>query len=334
MESSPSKRRKLSPTSSARVNTSNAPGRGLAERNNRTTHHRSSFFSPTKASLARFNPNLLPKTASAEPNRPRTAQAEGVAPRAQTEDREVFKQAGQGRATGRPHTARSTATLNGVARHREYNSISSLEDTPSRLPRSILPGRVDKVIDPVGKLQTPTHGRQWHASGTKEDDQEQPEPSLPSTPSQLGLEAPPEKPKGLLFQSPGRRHARRDSDMARSSPHRLKNPYKRVAVSEGRVTTILGPISSVHAASTDLPSVTESVTLARDSDLHKIRRRLSLLQDEMTRTCIESMNEGADDKGTKSQRRLKSRLAKDARSILRDRSKRGGENNHGSKNQK
>ena len=48
------------------------------------------------------------------------------------------------------------------------------------------------------------------------------EPSLPSTPSQLGLEPPRERPKGLLFDSPSKRLRRKGGSTAKFSP--LKSP--------------------------------------------------------------------------------------------------------------
>jgi hypothetical protein len=58
MDESPSKRRKVSPTASFAVNASKRNGV-------QTSPSRSSFLSPTKASLARFNPTLLPRPKSA-----------------------------------------------------------------------------------------------------------------------------------------------------------------------------------------------------------------------------------------------------------------------------
>lgn len=65
MDSSPSKRRKVSPTVGVAVNVSNT-GNVFPTRDARSmTPGRSSFMSPTKASLSRHNPSLLPRPKSA-----------------------------------------------------------------------------------------------------------------------------------------------------------------------------------------------------------------------------------------------------------------------------
>lgn len=60
MESSPSKRRKLSPTTSIPVDATVTPSRiPIPKDTTKTLPHRPSFASPTKASIARYNPQLL-----------------------------------------------------------------------------------------------------------------------------------------------------------------------------------------------------------------------------------------------------------------------------------
>lgn len=66
MEDHPRKRRKTSPLTSVTLNVSNTPTRAASEDGSRSTPARASFISPTKASLARFNPHLLPRLESAE----------------------------------------------------------------------------------------------------------------------------------------------------------------------------------------------------------------------------------------------------------------------------
>ena len=55
------------------------------------------------------------------------------------------------------------------------------------------------------------------------------EPSLPSTPSQLGLEPPWEKPRGLLFSSPIRRSRRKGRSTARPSPLKSLDPLPKTS---------------------------------------------------------------------------------------------------------
>ena len=64
MEFSPSKRRKISPTTSVSHDAPNHPTLGERDGEVRTMPRRPSYLSPTKASLARFNHNLLPQPAT------------------------------------------------------------------------------------------------------------------------------------------------------------------------------------------------------------------------------------------------------------------------------
>lgn len=66
MDESPSKRRKTSPITSIATSTQNTLKRLLNRDRRLSTPIRPSFMSPTKSSLARFNPNLLLPSVSAE----------------------------------------------------------------------------------------------------------------------------------------------------------------------------------------------------------------------------------------------------------------------------
>ncbi|MCJ1467456.1 hypothetical protein MMC07_006081 [Pseudocyphellaria aurata] len=66
MEEHPRKRRKTSPLTSVTLNFSNTPTRAASEDGSRSIPTRNLYMSPTKASLARFNPHLLPQHISAE----------------------------------------------------------------------------------------------------------------------------------------------------------------------------------------------------------------------------------------------------------------------------
>ncbi|MCJ1476953.1 hypothetical protein MMC13_005623 [Lambiella insularis] len=77
METSPSKRRKLSTTASIALNASTTDQQLNADAP-QTTPPRASFLSPTKASLARFNPSLLPRTKAPSKNAEQSAHADSV----------------------------------------------------------------------------------------------------------------------------------------------------------------------------------------------------------------------------------------------------------------
>lgn len=70
VEDHPRKRRKTSlPLTSVTLNASVTPTRAASEDGSLSTPARASFMSPTKASLARFNPHLLPPAISSEKKR-------------------------------------------------------------------------------------------------------------------------------------------------------------------------------------------------------------------------------------------------------------------------
>lgn len=74
MQSSPAKRRKLSPPLPSTTNAPSTPSRIPLPRDAvRTTPGRPSFASPTKASLSRHNPHLLARSASAGPGNNKSA---------------------------------------------------------------------------------------------------------------------------------------------------------------------------------------------------------------------------------------------------------------------
>lgn len=84
MESAPSKRRKTSYTTSAPIDAATTPSPTRPRREGaRTTPRRASFLSPTKASIARFNPELIarPQSASSGDGRFRNPRDGGLDPR-------------------------------------------------------------------------------------------------------------------------------------------------------------------------------------------------------------------------------------------------------------
>lgn len=78
MDSSPYKRRRTSPSTSIAVTVENTDLGALPQNGGTTSRRRSSFMSPTKASLARFHPGLLARAKSAEPSRPVSKEIHGT----------------------------------------------------------------------------------------------------------------------------------------------------------------------------------------------------------------------------------------------------------------
>lgn len=127
---------------------------------------------------------------------------------------------------------------------------------------------------------TPTHGgipSQKSGMGFSEDG----EPSLPSTPVHLGLEAPAERPKGLLFSSPNRRSNRREMTATRSSPLKPNDAGPNPVKTSNSVPSSLG--SRIYMSSVPQPPTTEQQAtqlklreslLVMEQQLHDIEDRL------------------------------------------------------------
>ena len=119
------------------------------------------------------------------------------------------------------------------------------------------------------------------------------EPSLPSTPSQLGLETPPPKPKGLHFPTSGRKFGHK----ATSSPSQNKIP--------ATMDTSLGTRISIETS----PIPLEPRSLAR------LESRLEILQHELTTESLE-IARSSDSKAEQDLRQKHKLVSQDAREIL------------------
>ena len=223
-------------------------------------------MSPTKASLARFHPSLLPRATSAEAPRPVNVEIHGsieqdLAASGRTNGAEVY-------VTGTA-SEQSESGINGVEKSLGL-LVTPRRKSPSPGEGSARAKRGSSVMSQIPRASPPEEAR---PKGTKDDDtnggQQQPvaeiagignsgitfvpdsqnshlpstpkqrephvpasgmgigedgEPSLPSTPSHLGLEPLWEKSKGLLFSSPIRRSRRKGRSSAKSSPLKSLDP--------------------------------------------------------------------------------------------------------------
>ena len=317
MDSSPSKRRRTSPSTSIAVTAENTYFDQIPQNGATPNKRRLSLMSPTKASLARFYPSLLPRAKSAEPPRPVSREKHASIKK---------HTVGEG-ATNRTRVYIAGAALEGL--RSPTNGMENghgLLVTPSR--RSQMPGDGNESIDqdqsmmnseirasppeevryegtavsdtnrgqqdPVADAldmkttgvtiipdsqnpQVPSTPTQRAACvptsgmGIGEDG----EPSLPSTPSQLGLEPPRERPKGLLFDSPSKRLRRKGRSTAKSSP--LKSP---AVIPEHSMQRQKTPVASLgprrYIANTPKPP-------PRPEEVHlvQLRNRLSDLEKQL-----------------------------------------------------
>ena len=254
MESSPNKRRKTSPTTSIAVyaqGASHLQKQTQQDTDQRTKARRASFLSPTKASLARFNPGLLPGGISAKFNRNQPSNDTTPRPRLnavalrtttphQRNDEQTTLLGYQGRAT-RSSPLRATSAIKDrlpAPRRRSQAPNRTISPTKQRSMRN--------TVDLVAPASPPEDAKEMEDSApptvneqlTKElratievpdvstvrssilslGRTQEIEPELPLTPTQLGLESTPEPPKGLLYSSPSRRARRRKGEVLKSSP--------------------------------------------------------------------------------------------------------------------
>lgn len=320
MDSAPSKRRKTSPTSSVGVSDDNTHLFHNAQNDEYRPGRRASYMSPTKASLARFNPGLLPPTGPTPPRR-RGSSGSQVALRNGLSAGPANHGLGAGRAKLAEPTSLGIKEILGpglekeVSRH-ELGTVEA-ETTPFKRtnpnivndirafpPEEMREGNEEVVatlntehvnldsnedrvqlhqsdkaspVLPIDQSHTPsTPSRQGHrgllsGAGLDEDG----EPSLPSTPIQLGLEKPPEPPKGLLSMSPSRRPKKKGPARPKSSP--LK-PQPEESPQRSRITkpstSSLGP--RIYIENTPKP-----VPMAQEVQVISMRERLAKVEGQL-----------------------------------------------------
>ena len=214
MDSSPAKRRKLSPTASVAVDASNTE----SSNDGRQSAGRASFMTPTKASLSRFNPSLLPRPKSAGEG----AQQESIGSASPRRLNPLPLRPPSGSSPVRPPTHH----LPERSPHRRSSSFGGAFSAPARR-RSRTPGSVGPVARTIAEereedndaadSQLESELQQQAARDARKvltkriigRIDEDGEPELPPTPEELGLKPRPEPSKRLLSSSPSRRISRR-----------------------------------------------------------------------------------------------------------------------------
>lgn len=215
------KRRRISPDTYVTINGSNHNGQTLTST---PTPKRASYLSPTKASLARSNPQLLDNSASAkksresEPNRRQSLRdailgnrnllpTEGEQDRQDSENvpsTETIPTEPAPFNFQRPTNSKAVEKENEVPntpRHHNPDRSSSTQSRYSSTPRRTAhstrfasPKIVPQLVD------SPRRNSGRSASAEVE---------LPPTPVQLGKDKLPDRPRGLSSSSPGGRDKRR-----------------------------------------------------------------------------------------------------------------------------
>ena len=335
MDSPPTKRRKTSPLTHLSITPQDRQTRPESQDGERSSKGRASFMSPTKASLARFNPSLLAPSNVSDPERPRSQGSDSERSKirgalngltSQITQAEVAEPASiTERITGAPFLSTNGQGLHAAPRRRSrtpgkhsapFNAqLLSLPNATESLPAEALeqgngghatdperqsplplpsPTRVQVTSTnsvPAGTESThlpstPKHGGipgQRSGMGFSEDG----EPSLPSTPVHLGLEAPAERPKGLLFSSPNRRSKRKETTATKSSPLKPNDagPSHSLKTSDS-VPYSLG--SRIYISSVPQPPPTEqqAAQLKLRESLLAMEQQLQDIQDRLVRQTL------------------------------------------------
>ena len=241
MLASPAKRRKTSPTASVAVDASNTQP-------NPSTPKRASFQSPTKASLARSHPNLLPESAGRSQVQTRgqglrqellgRRTSQGVSKPSTAEPRTPKSQNQPAGDTPANPTTTGAGSFSGVIRNlfaAEPSRLPASSRTPLRSRQP--PIRLVEGQNRNNDLQISKQAQIKHPRGRPglSDDAEKDEPELPPTPVQLGLSVQPDRPRGLASSSPGRssgssrQRMRLNESRHTSSPTKLRVQTQAVA---------------------------------------------------------------------------------------------------------
>ena len=284
-------------------------------------------MSPTKASLARFYPSLLPRAKSAEPPRPVSREKHAsirkhtVGEGATNGTRAYIAAAAlegpisssNGRENGLLVTPRQRSRMPGKGNESidqgQSMMISEIRASPPEEVRfegmavsDTNGGQQEPIADALGMKitgvtiipdsqnpQVPSTPTQRAACvptsgmGIGEDG----EPSLPSTPSRLGLEPPRERPKGLLFDSPSKRPRRKGRSTAKSSP--LKSPAVAPEHSMQRQkspTASLGPRRYIANTPKPPPRPEEAHLVQLRNRLSDLEKQLQDIEDKLLRQIL------------------------------------------------
>ncbi|OQD68534.1 hypothetical protein PENDEC_c034G06110 [Penicillium decumbens] len=223
---SPPKRRKIDETTDVAIGASQS----FAPRDATRSSGRPSFQSPTRSSLAKSHPNVLERALSRSPSRRSTSRGSQSGQLEQHDsravglrDRKALRPSlGPSSPLKAPRTSVDASTL---SPSRRSSGIQAFSKPARRLSKKILPGDftfrspVRKQIPPA-EDRSNTPGSQLAREPEVEEDMgigldnpfvdEDPlEPDLPPTPTQLGLEKAPDRPRGPLSSSPTTRHEKR-----------------------------------------------------------------------------------------------------------------------------
>jgi hypothetical protein len=247
MFSTPAKRRKVSPSESIPVDASNTEGAPEGQ-SIQTTPKPPSYLSPTKASLARFNPDILRRSASHSPEKDNIgpvdngsaiddldeirrhrialfeekAAATNAIPDSQRgENGEVLEVERVGLSQPLRRKSHSQEML--------WSDHGSENNAQSSFPfrTSQIPDDSERILSLEGQARVEQDRFQAARLLSRLIPLDEGEPELPPTPVELGLEMKAPPPSGILSSSPSSRSSQRKkrkvSEGVRSSPLKPKD---------------------------------------------------------------------------------------------------------------
>lgn len=329
MDSSPSKRRRTSPSTSVPVTVENTDLRSLPQDDATSSRRRSSLMSPTKASLARFYPGLLSRAQSAEPSKPVSKEIHDTT--GQDSDFAGGANEGVGHVAGIASGERESAMNgaeqtqplpatprqrsqnpdegNALAKEGQYMANPGLRASPPEEARSkgtttkgVNGGQHEHVaetaeFESAGVTVAPAYQNSQLPSTPTQRGPNVPtsgmgvgdggEPSLPSTPAQLGLEVFRERPKDLLFSSPSRRSRRKGRSSAKSSPLKPADvPPEHLGKEEKPSNADLGPRVYIANMPKPPPPPEEALLQEMQARLGDVEKQLQDIEDRVLRQLL------------------------------------------------
>ena len=365
MNYSPSKRRKTSPISSVGVGEPTSQRRAASQDGDTPSFRKASFMSPTKASLARFHPNLLPPSShssiprqagnslnefldlqnSTEPNTNGFVQviprgiglvagdvtlgdvlesdgqlsSERSRPRSTTPRRfPTPSRKPQSRPVADVRASPPEEALVGDEGLQQFRGTDYALHEDSEVPTSEVEcadGATTIVLAPhlpVTPTRTVTQGA-ITGMGLDQDG----EPSLPSTPIHLGLEKPPESPRGLCYHRSAEKLKKRGATSAKSSPLKQQSLISTESpLASNTSTRRLGPRLYIDHTPTPPLIEQEARKLTIRHEIAALEKEIQKLEDEMIcQLVVAEMHDASGDAAKEISRRKKQLISKNTQTI-------------------
>ncbi|KAL4869345.1 hypothetical protein BDV12DRAFT_83751 [Aspergillus spectabilis] len=261
-----------------------------------------SFRAPTKASLARSHPEILERALSRSPARISTRNSQddfgnGAETRAfGLRDRKALRPSltsiaspvdpiKRGQKSPLSFASRRSSGLSAFAAPpRRVSKRISASDLLFQSPTALQENRVEASVINTPEDQLASELGSATAAVEMSGDIEGPslhdaseEPDLPPTPTQLGLELPPGRPRGLLSSSPSMQHEKWGKRQATGGIER--SPSKLRTIDNGAVPEVLTEVATANDALFP-ESVLKKRKLRRDlsADLETLKRDVTKLE--------------------------------------------------------